>query len=53
MCPPDNADHMKQNTTTKTMRRSLPVFAQIVQLIPPGMIAKLIEGFRIKARNFL
>lgn len=52
MCPPDNAGHMKQNTTTKTMRRSLPVFAQIVQLIPPGMIAKFSETCRIKARSF-
>ena len=43
---------MKRNTTTKTMRRSLPVFAQIVQLIPPGMIATLSETCRIKARNF-
>ena len=34
------------------MRRSLPVFAQIVQLIPAGLIGKLAEACRIKARNF-
>ena len=43
---------MKKHTTTKTMRRSLPVFAQIVQLIPPGTIAKLCAACRIKARVF-
>ena len=43
---------MKTNTTTKSVRRSLPVFAQIVQLIPQGMIAKLAETCRIKARVF-
>ena len=43
---------MKNNTTTKSLRRSLPVFAQIVQLIPPGLIEKLIEATRIKARVF-
>ena len=43
---------MKNNTTTKSLRRSLPVFAQIVQLIPPGLIEKLIETSRIKARVF-
>lgn len=49
---PDNADPMKRNTTTKTMRRSLPVFAQIVQLIPPGLIENLADACRIKARVF-
>ncbi|MBR4250987.1 MAG: DUF4372 domain-containing protein [Kiritimatiellae bacterium] len=43
---------MKNNTTTKSMRRSLPVFAQIVQLIPAGLIGKLAEACRIEARNF-
>lgn len=43
---------MKKHTTTKTMRRSLPVFAQIVQLIPPGTIGKLCAACRIKARVF-
>ena len=50
--PPDNAGTMKTNTATKTMRRSLPAFAQIVQLIPPGMVDSLAEGSRIKARRF-
>ena len=49
---PDNADPMKRNTTTKTMRRSLPVFAQIVQLIPPGLIENIAAACRIKARVF-
>ena len=31
---------MKTNTTTKSMRRSLPVFAQIVHLIPAGLIER-------------
>ena len=52
MRPPDNAGAMQTNTTTKSVRRSLPVFAQIVHLIPPGMIAKLAEACRIKARVF-
>ena len=52
MRPPDNAGTMQTNTTTKSVRRSLPVFAQIVHLIPPGMIAKLAEACRIKARVF-
>ncbi len=34
------------------MRRSLPVFEQIVQLIPPGTIEKLCAACRIKARVF-
>ena len=52
MRPPDNAGAMKNNTTTKSTRRSLPVFAQIVQLIPPGMIEKLAKTCHIKARVF-
>lgn len=52
MAPPDNAEPMKNNTTTKTMRRSLPAFAQIVQLIPPGLIETLCAACRIKARMF-
>lgn len=50
--PPDNAGTMKNNTATKSMRRSLPAFAQIVQLIPPGKIESLAAGRRIKARRF-
>ena len=50
--PQDNAGAMKNNTTTKTMRRSLPAFAQIVQLIPPGLIETLCAACRIKARMF-
>ena len=41
---------MKTNTTTKSMRRSLPVFAQIVHLIPAGLIERLSEGCSVKAR---
>ena len=52
MRPPDNVGAMKNNTTTKSTRRSLPVFAQIVQLIPPGMIEKLAKSCHIKARVF-
>ena len=43
---------MKKHTTTKTMRRSLPVFAQLVQLIPSGLIAMLAGPCRIRARVF-
>ena len=50
--PPDNAGPMKRNTATKSMRRSLPALAQIVQLIPPGMVDSLAEGSRVKARRF-
>ncbi len=34
------------------MRRSLPALAQIVQLIPPGMVDSLAEGSSVKARRF-
>lgn len=50
--PPDNADPVKRNTATKSMRRTLPALAQIVQLIPPGMVDSLAEGSRVKARRF-
>ena len=50
--PPDNAGTMQKNTATKSMRRSLPALAQIVQLIPPGMVDSLAEGSRVKARRF-
>ena len=41
---------MKKTTTTKSMRRSLPVFAQIVHLIPAGLIERLSAGCSVKAR---
>ena len=50
--PPDNAGTMLKNTATKSIRRSLPALAQIVQLIPPGMVESLAEGSRVKARRF-
>jgi len=50
--PPDNAGTMQKNTATKSIRRSLPALAQIVQLIPPGMVESLAEGSRVKARRF-
>ena len=43
---------MKNATTTKSLRRSLPVFAQLVQLIPPGLADRLGAGDRIKPRVF-
>ena len=48
---PRYADGMK-NTTTKSLRRSLSVFAQIVHHIPPGLVDRLAEGAKIKARVF-
>ena len=49
---PRYADGMKTNTTTKSLRRSLPVFSQLVQLIPPGLADRLGAGAKIKARVF-
>ena len=49
---PRYADGMKNNTTTKSLRRSLPVFSQLVQLIPPGLADRLGEEAGIKARVF-
>lgn len=43
---------MKTPTTTKSLRRSLSVFAQIVHLIPAGLVDRLAEGAKIKARLF-
>lgn len=43
---------MKNNQATKSMRRSLPVFAQIVHLIPPGLIDLIGASQKIKARTY-
>ena len=43
---------MKNHQATKSMRRSLPVFAQIVHLIPAGLIDSVCEAQKIKARVF-
>lgn len=43
---------MKTKKATPKMRRSLPVFAQIVHLIPPGLIESLSATCGIKARTF-
>lgn len=43
---------MKTNTATDSMSRSLPVFAQIVHLIPPGLIEAIAKTAHIKAQVF-
>jgi len=43
---------MKNNLATESIRRSLPVFAQIVHLIPPGLIESISAAYKIKARAF-
>lgn len=50
--PPDNGGIMKNNTSTQSMRRTLPALAQMAQLIPPGMIDAFAKGKRVKSRRF-
>jgi hypothetical protein len=44
---------MKTHTTTKSLCRNLPVFAQLLQLIPPGLADCLASEAEIKPPCFL